>query len=207
VTGSDIRYAKILRRHGLAEGGEGSGFFGHAGRPGRVGGSASSGGGGSSGQGTSDSPPFGDWEADVRTGDVRGYRGKNPTGIGFGATEGRGMYIAKTPELARFFAGDEGTVEKVPFKEPRNPLVVDGEELYLLTESDKLEEPISDSDSPWLRACKQATQKTYEVEGKWDADAASAHLTDIIRGQGHDAVYIRAGSEEWVVLFEARRGT
>jgi len=193
------------------KGGPGSGHWGHAGRPGKRGGSLP-GKGGSSGPASNDDSwggeggdLFGDWAVNLRTEQLMGYRGVNRSGVGFGSTEGKGTYISKDRELAQFFAGDRGRVKQVRFDEPKNPLIVDNEELYLLSESDALEDPPNKSDSPWLSANKEAVARMYkETGGKWDPDLAASRLTDILKSRGHDAVYVRSAGEEWVVLFGDR---
>jgi len=148
------------------------------------------------------SMPFGEWAVNLQNGKLRGWRGTNPTGVGFGSSEGQGTYVAKDEKLARFFAGADGKVSRYEFEEPRNPFVVEGEEMYLLTESDKLEEPPSKSDSPWLAANKRAVARMYrETGGEWDPDLAGKYLSDDLKKAGHDAVMVSSGGEEWVVLF------
>jgi len=190
-----------------SKGGPGSGHRGHAGRPGKVGGSAPGKGGGegpASYDSGDDEMLFGDWACDLRTGDLRGYRGVNTSGYGFGSTEGKGVYISMERELAQWFAGDEGQVKKVKFAEPKKPLFVNNEELYLLSESDALEEPPKKSDSPWLAANKWAVAEAYkETGGKWDMDLAADYLTKRLKAQGYDSVLVRSGGEQWVVLFDA----
>jgi len=144
---------------------------------------------------------YGEWGQSTGTGAIYGYRGVNATGVGFGGTEGEGMYIAREPGTAAFFS-PEGKTRKVKFKEPTNPLLVDNEPMYLLMESPKLTQPNGKDDSAWLRMNKEAYRAAMKkTKGKWDQDAVAHELTGIIKKAGYDAVAINAGSEAWTVLF------
>lgn len=162
---------------------------------------------------------FGEWIAPTRYSPdvIAGYRGENSDGMAdnnFGATEGHGVYIAKNRSGAEFF----GKVRKVVFRRPKSPVLVDQdggeEELPLLNEdsdvwNEILTYKVSPNDSPWIKAHKIAARKaglTDATFGKRMDDFTRA-LTDALLQMGHDAVYVRSGGEEWVVLLaeEGRR--
>ena len=135
-----------------------------------------------------------------------GYRGRATGGVGFGATEGEGYYIAKNKGLAKFFSGKNGDLYLVRYREPKSPLVVDNEELPILSESEILFEPIHKSDSEWITANKEAVIKSGVTDKNWDnnsQDKIAHELTAILKRRGYDAVHVKSGGEEWVVLLSS----
>lgn len=137
-----------------------------------------------------------------------GFRGNPGTGIGFGATEGKGIYIAKDKSLAEFFAGKSGKVEEIKYLEPKKSLVVDEEVLPLLQESDILDEPIKKSDSEWIRLNKMAAKQAEKLDGvtkqNWDSDKVAERLTELLKSNGYDAVKVKSGGEAWDVLLDPK---
>lgn len=146
--------------------------------------------------------PFGDY-GETNEGKIVAFRGDNDTGIGFGSTEGNGMYLARDISTAEFFSST-GKVEKVTFEPPKKPFVIANEELYLLSEGDLLEEPLAPSDTAWGRLCKISYQEALAVFGKHDIDAASKILTKNLMSKGYDSVLVYSGAESWTVLFNPK---
>lgn len=162
----------------------------------------SGGGGGSSGGDGSGGRPFGEWGASMRDNDLIGYRGVNSGGIGFGNSEGDGVYIARDQSTAQFFSPD-AKATSVHFSEPKNPFIVNNEPLYILEEDVQLTQPVRGSDSAWLKAAKTATARAFKkTGGKWDADEVGHQLTKYLKDKGHDAVVVNSGNESWAVLFD-----
>lgn len=143
---------------------------------------------------------FGDWGASLRSQALRGYRGTAGKGdLGFGNSEGDGLYLSKTPELAQFF----GDIQRIEFIQPVSPLLIDNEPLYLLQESDEIEQPPSKKDSEWLGYIKQAYQRAKpKMKGKWNAETVGHELTRLLIQEDYDSVYVRSGGDEWIVLLE-----
>ncbi|MFH1486574.1 MAG: hypothetical protein ABIH46_10925 [Chloroflexota bacterium] len=138
----------------------------------------------------------------------KGYRGSSGTGIGFGSTEGEGLYIARTRELAEFFAGEDGAIIEVHYEEPRKMLLVENEPLPILEELELIEDPIRPFDSIWIRlnkmAYRQARVKAGNFPDFWDQDAIAHELTKLINARGFDGVRITSGGGEWDVVFSPK---
>lgn len=118
---------------------------------------------------------------------------------GFTATEGTGLYVSKTYDLAASFRGTEAgykNVRTVRMLEPKNPLVADN--LLVLNESDELFKPILATDSQWTKIQKQAAQNVGITDTTWSAKlpALNDEISRLAREAGYDA--IDAG--EWYVL-------
>lgn len=152
---------------------------------------------------------FGEWGASLKDENiVIGFRAEAAGGTNLGkmaGTEGVGLYIAKTPETAEFF----GKAKQISFSRPKNPLVVDEEPLHILHETDALLEPPSESDSPWLAANKEAIKRSGTTNENWGEKTKGElqdALTDVLRERGHDAVYVKSGGEEWIVLIPPKKG-
>lgn len=128
----------------------------------------------------------------------RGKRGDEKNGHGVTGTEGNGVYIADNPHLAEFF----GDVWKVEYILPKHPLIVNEEPLYLLHEMDELFDPITDKDSEWLKANKEATKRSGVTNEHWNPKKVAAELTNVLMEMGYDAVRVVPAGDGWVVLFD-----
>jgi len=129
---------------------------------------------------------------------LTGYRGGKG---GFGASEGKGLYVSRSPGLASAF----GDVSEVKYLEPENPLIVDQERVPIMDDEFDIFAPAVDSDSEWIRMNKEAAQASRKrgvTEDKWDDDIVSDELTRIIRGAGYDAVDMINDNDRWHVLFD-----
>lgn len=127
---------------------------------------------------------------------IRGYRG---TGARLDApTEGVGLYVAKDRGLADGFA-QGGELVEVDFVPPIQPLIAPIEDgLPILQELDVIEDPISATDSDWMRLNKQA----YQNVGQWDPSALGVELTRLAESEGFDAIVVNHGANNsWAVLF------
>ena len=137
---------------------------------------------------------------------LEGYRGESVTKIGFGATEGKGLYLAKNKDLAQFFS-ETGKVEKITIKKPKNPLVVNEEPLPILHDDFPLYDPIKPSDSKWIKLNKQAAinAKARGVdENNWNPDIVAEELTKLLKKEGYDAVDVTSGGDSWVVVLDPK---
>ena len=131
-------------------------------------------------------------------GGVRGYRGQRE-GRGTGAgTEGMGQYLAKDREIAQDF----GEVQEVVFERPKKPLIVDEEPLYMLSEMVEPWEPNKKGDSLWLRLNKEAVQRSKEPEDYPNIKNVERELTLGLLEEGYDAVHVKSGGDQWVVLLD-----
>ena len=135
---------------------------------------------------------------------ITGYRG-DMEGVGgsFGATEGNGVYIAKGKSMASFFSV-RGKVNKIYYRQPLNPLIVNEEPLPLLQEPPEMMEPISPTDSAWMKLNKQAilnTGTTNENYGR-NHNKIVAELTSLMLEAGYDAVDVTSAGDSWVVLLD-----
>jgi hypothetical protein len=161
--------------------------------------------------------PFGEWSASTtEPGILIGYRGENGNGQAdnnFGSSEGVGLYLARDEKDTSFF----GKARRVNFPKPKNPLVVDqdgkGDNIPMLEEgNDEIWDHIwshkpDPQDSDWVKAHVLAAKQlgmTRENSEGWDTKLPRA-LTDELLAMGHDAVYVRSGGMEWVVLL-AKQG-
>lgn len=127
-------------------------------------------------------------------------------------TEGIGLYIASTKELAQFFTYGSGEVHEVKYNDLSSTLVVDEETLYLLNIEDNkviedLFSKIESYDSEWTIINKLAVKESgiNEKDIKIDTDNSvyqiEVALTNIIRREGYDSVSVTSGGETWYVLF------
>lgn len=154
---------------------------------------------------------FDEWGASLKEdGIVYGYRGENGNGQAdnnFGATEGQGLYLAKSMDDSDFF----GKSRQVAFPKPKNPLIVDeqatSDTIPLLNEDapiweDILAYRVPEGASNWIKAHVQAAKKVGLTEDNWGErmDDYTRALTDELLAMGHDAVYVRSGGMEWVVI-------
>jgi DNA repair protein RadC len=148
---------------------------------------------------------FGEWSASLSNNDLIGYRGVITPGKdnGFGNTEGNGIYLMRKQQEAAVF----GKVQRISFPEPATPFLVINDDLYLLQESEDLDQPIDAAkDSPWLQASKYAAQHAHNLgKGKWDAQLAGDILTKLLMESGYDSVYVKGAPDDWVVLLRETR--
>ena len=139
---------------------------------------------------------------------VISFRGTGPSGRGLGvATEGKGLYVTKDRDIARFFSEDMpgGGIEKVRHTPPRNPLVVQDEPLYLLRDEPGIFQPPSKGDSVWTQINKIAARRAgHTSEAGTDAtrDLAGKFISEEVRNRGYDAIQIRGGGGSWDVLLD-----
>jgi len=134
-----------------------------------------------------------------------GYRaGRLQATVGEMATEGEGLYIGKTRELAdlfrdRYFPGAEYT-RSIKYMEPRRPLEIPSGELFALQESDILFEPIRAADSEWARIQKQAAKNVGLTPENYYPKQAAFHkeISNLTRAAGYDAV----DAGDWYVLLD-----
>ncbi|MCK5019801.1 MAG: hypothetical protein KAS32_22270, partial [Candidatus Peribacteraceae bacterium] len=120
------------------------------------------------------------------------------------ATEGFGEYAFLDRSDAVAFAGDR-IISEQKFN-LKKPLTVT-DESYFLSESPKVEEPLSPSDSPFLKANKQAFQdakpKITEEGTFLDQTLANAHLTIRLTNAGFDGLIMKEpGAQQWVVKLD-----
>ncbi len=123
---------------------------------------------------------------------------------GFGATEGEGLYLSETESFARTFGGSTVAIE---YLEPRNPLVVTNEPLYLLHADEKTDifEPSKKGDSLWLSLHKEAVARSEVSVASWGPESESRlsrALTQVMRERGYDAVKIDWMGDRWIVLLD-----
>jgi DNA repair protein RadC len=148
---------------------------------------------------------FGEWAASLSNNDLIGFRGEITQGRknGFGNTEGNGIYLMRDRQEAAVF----GTVQRVSFPEPQRPFLVTNDDLYLLQESEDLDQPIDPAkDTPWLQASKYAAQHAHNLgKGKWDAQLAGDVLTKLLMEAGYDSVYVKGMPDDWIVLLRETR--
>jgi len=124
------------------------------------------------------------------------------------ATEGVGLYVAHSRAMAGMFGG---SVRKITYREPKNPLIVDEEPLYLLYQFEGMQLPedlkILPGDSLWTRFNKQAALNCQVSDidpppkGTWPAGDLARELTRLIKAEGYDAVRVTSGGDTWDVLF------
>ncbi len=130
-----------------------------------------------------------------------GYRtgAMRPT-TGLTATEGEGLYVARTRSVAEFW----GEPTDVKFLEPRNPLVVKEEPLYVLQEVEGIFSPITPDDSVWARINKQAAKDVGATDQNWGAKVPSINkrISELAQQEGHDAISITSGGDSWDVLID-----
>jgi hypothetical protein len=149
---------------------------------------------------------FDEWAAALGyANSLYGYRGEPTPGerTGYGNTEGNGIYLMRSRDEAEPF----GHVRRVQFPEPHRPFLVTGDDLYLLNESEDLDQPIDPAkDTPWLQASKYAAQHAHNLgKGRWDAQLAGDILTKLLMESGYDSVYVKGMPDDWVVLLRTTR--
>jgi hypothetical protein len=118
-----------------------------------------------------------------------GYRSVNG-GKSFG-TEGNGIYIAKSIELAKFFGSD---IVKVSYKNPTKPLIVYEEPLPLLSDIFPIFAPIEPTDSKWIKINKQAVKNAG-----YDAGV----VANEVEKSTNENLGFNAATGEYVDMFEA----
>lgn len=144
----------------------------------------------------------------INSGDiVSGFRGNPGTGVSFGATEGKGVYVSKDQELAGFFAGDEGLVGDIKFRWPKQTevLSVINEPLPLLDETYPLFDPIKKTDSEWIKLNKEAATNVGATSKNWPRTSGKVEveLDRLIRAKGYKVVDIEGGfNNSWVVVLD-----
>jgi len=142
-----------------------------------------------------------------------GYRGGIPKGkavyatTGSEATEGTGLYLANTKEMAERFsrAGKGLTTRDVTYSRPKKVLEIGHDETYLMAQdASPLLEPVQETDSVWLKANKRAAEIANLSDTNWDVEVAGANISEILQDQGYDAVRVgRPGDPDgWIVLLD-----
>jgi hypothetical protein len=130
------------------------------------------------------------------------HLGEFPSG-----TEGTGLYVAHDATVAKWFTGGglaEAEAETFSYLEPRNPLIVREEPLYILEESPEIMEPINTWDSTWTKLNKQAAVNSKTTDENWGANQQDLQdeLAELAKEAGYDAIRITSGGETWDVLLD-----
>ncbi len=134
---------------------------------------------------------------------ITGYKGLERCGRSYGSTEGEGLYVATTVEMAAEF----GEVIKIQFRKPKNPLIAEYEDLPLLAlvtdDGHRIFEPIEAADTEWIQFNKLAFQQSGCTDENYDVDLIAKHLTRLLLENGYDAVYVMYdGPDGWYVLLD-----
>jgi len=156
-------------------------------------------------------------ELEVRKGDdidekliLNVHRGtKSGKGLSL-PTEGTGLYATTDKALA----GKFGNVESFDIKPPKKPYSVAREDTILLHEdSEKIRDPIKESDSSWIKLNKEIFQALEARLEKQGADVMEdseliklfgADLSAKLKSQGYDAVQVgkHGDKDSWMVVLD-----
>jgi len=139
-----------------------------------------------------------------------GYRCGTHAGLtaGLFGTEGEGLYVATTPELAEEFYVSPDSIRYTLRVTLQNALYVAGytvSEILNDTENNVIEQPPSALDDQWLAAHKQAF--ALMKDEPWDEGRFNHLLTAVLKRWGYDGVYFDGpgdGSYSWVVVFDPK---
>ena len=133
---------------------------------------------------------------------LTGYRGiKSPGEMSYGATEGCGLYLTPARDLARQFSAT-GRAAKFRYRQPINPLIVNGEPMPLLDELPEIKTPVSAWDTTWTALNKQANSFSW-----LNQTPVPAELTRLLTINGYDAVEVNGYDVngdplKWTVLID-----
>jgi len=132
-----------------------------------------------------------------------GYQGvKSPYQIGLGGAEGRGLYLTKYVQFARFFSHTRRAA-KFRYRQPINPLFIgNNDPMYLDQRPPELTRPVATGDGEWTVLNKQAAAASWRNQ-----TPPSAELTRLLMISGYDAVVADGvlrltEAIEWTVLID-----
>ena len=114
---------------------------------------------------------------------------------GQSATEGQGLYVYMDQAEAQAHAnalsmlrGKEHEVVPIPYRKPRNPLVLTDADLYPANVD--LFSNITKDDSPFIAAKKQAVKNLGLDATNYNEGLVNEELANVARGKGHDVIRV-----------------